>query len=63
MADRDEHNQIDRRSFLGASLVTSILPARAAAVPAGYKSPAGHDIPFSRAELFSSGSVRSFTGA
>ncbi|MBI3693656.1 MAG: hypothetical protein HY238_02285, partial [Acidobacteria bacterium] len=61
------HDKIDRRSFLGAALaptiVPTILPAAPASVPAGYKSPAGNDIPFRRTELFTTGAVRTFAGA
>ncbi len=56
-------DKLKRRTFLGASaLVTTILPAQPHPAPVSYKSPAGNDIPFRRADLFATGPVRTFTG-
>ncbi len=56
-----DHDKLNRRTFLGATaLVPTILPA--AAPPVTYKSPAGNDIPFRRADLYAGGPVRTFTG-
>ncbi len=55
--------EINRRSFIGSALVPTILPAVPTSPPVTYKSPADNEIPFRRADLFSAGPVRAFTGA